>query len=191
MPPKAKITKENILSAALDIVRQEGVDALNARTLAGKLACSTQPIFSNYPNMKTLKSDVIACANELYQQYLSNDMASGKYPPYKASGMAYIRFAREEKELFKLLFMRDRTEEEKSGTQELEPILAIIRNNYGLTREKAELFHIGMWVYVHGIATMIATSYLDWDTDLTSIMTSMAFNAMIKEFTSEEQNECN
>lgn len=187
MPPKEKITKENILSAALFIVRESGADALNARTLAGKLACSTQPIFSNYPNMETLKNDVIASANALYNQYLSDDMSCGKYPPYKASGMAYIRFAREEKELFKLLFMRDRTKEKIGGTEELEPIFAIIQKNYGLTREKAELFHIGMWVYVHGIATMIATSYLDWDTEFTSLMITKAFNGMLKEFVSEEE----
>lgn len=50
-------------------------------------------------------------ANNLYQNYLKEDMTSRKYSPYKASGMAYIRFAKKEKELFKLLFMRDRTHE--------------------------------------------------------------------------------
>lgn len=34
-------------------------------------------------------------------------MESGEYPPYKASGMAYIDFARREKHLFRLLFMRN------------------------------------------------------------------------------------
>ncbi len=189
MPPKVKITKEDIIAASLSIVRESGTNALNARALASKLDCSTQPIFSNYPNMDALKADVIERANALYLKYLNDDMAENKYPPYKASGMAYIRFAREEKELFKLLFMRDRTEEKIGGTDELEPLLAIIQKNYGLTREKAELFHIGMWVYVHGIATMVATSYLDWDTEFTSNMLTTAFNGMKKEFISEEEEK--
>ena len=50
-------------------------------------------------------------------------MSAGQYPPYKASGMAYIRFAREQRELFKLLFMRDRTNEEKAAGEELEALL--------------------------------------------------------------------
>ncbi|MBQ8402894.1 MAG: TetR/AcrR family transcriptional regulator, partial [Clostridia bacterium] len=75
------------------------------------------------------------------------------------------------------------------GTEELEPLFAIIQKNYGLTREKAELFHIGMWMYVHGIATMIATSYLDWDTELTSRMLTIAFNGMKKQFLSEEEEK--
>ncbi len=187
MPPKAKITKEDIISASLCIVRESGAMALNARTLAGKLSCSTQPIFSNYPNMEALKTDVIERANALYLSYLAEDMSSGKYPPYKASGMAYIRFAGEEKELFKLLFMRDRTEETIEKGEEFEQIVAIMQKNYGFSREKAELFHLGMWVYVHGIATMVATNYLDWDTELTSRMLTISFQGMQKQFLSEEE----
>ncbi len=189
MPPKTKITKENIILAALGIVRESGADALNARALAGKLACSTQPIFSNYPSMEALKSDVIARANALYLQYLSEDMSGDKYPAYKASGMAYIRFAREEKELFKLLFMRDRTEETIKKGDEFEQIVAILQKNYGISQEKAELFHLGMWVYVHGIATMVATNYLGWDTELTSRMLTTAFLGMQKQFLSEEEEK--
>ena len=48
MPPKVKITKEDIANAALEIVRENGVSALNARAVALKLNSSTQPIFSNY-----------------------------------------------------------------------------------------------------------------------------------------------
>ncbi len=187
MPPKSKITKEDIILAALDIVRESGADALNARALAGKLGCSTQPIFSNYPGMEALKSDVIERANALYLSYLAKDMAENKYPPYKASGMAYIRFASEEKELFKLLFMRDRTEETAQKSEDFEQIVALLQKSYGFSRDKAELFHLGMWVYVHGIATMVATNYLAWDTELTSRMITTAFLGMQKQFLSEEE----
>ena len=97
-------------------------------------------------------------------------MAAGKYPPYKASGMAYIRFAREEKELFKLLFMRDRKGEPLKPGREMEVILPLIMKNTGLSREKAELFHLELWVFVHGIAAMIATSYLDYELETISEM---------------------
>ena len=112
MPPKPKITREHIISSALDITRKHGVDALNARAIAATLNCSTQPIFSNYSSMEELKTDVIKQAALLYEQYLKQDMTNPDYPPYKGSGMGYIRFAKEEKELFKLLFMRDRSKEE-------------------------------------------------------------------------------
>lgn len=43
-----------------------------------------------------------------------------------------------------------------------------MKKNTGLDKEDAYLFHIEMWLYVHGIATMIATSYLDWDIEFIS-----------------------
>lgn len=169
MPPKSKVTKADLIRAAVDLTRENGAAALNARAVAARLNISTQPIFSHYASMDALKADVISAANEHYQQYLSEDIHSGKYPPYKASGMSYIRFAKEERELFKLLYMRDRSNEQiKPTTEEIKPILQLIQTNTGLNEQDASLFHLEMWLIVHGIATMIATSYLELDQDMVS-----------------------
>ena len=37
MPPKPKYTKEEIINAALDMVREKGADSLTARDLGAKL----------------------------------------------------------------------------------------------------------------------------------------------------------
>ena len=44
MPPKTKVTRDMIVLAAVDVARQDGVDKINARTVAGQLHCSTQPV---------------------------------------------------------------------------------------------------------------------------------------------------
>lgn len=169
MPPNFKFTKEEILKSALDITREKGMSALTARSLAAKLGCSVKPIFGLFRNMEQVQQEVFLAANSMYQNYLQEDMSKGEYPPYKASGIAYIRFAKEEKELFKLLFMRDRSsEEKKQDNEEIKQIIELIEKNTGLNKEDAYLFHIEMWLYVHGIATMIATSYLDWDMEFIS-----------------------
>lgn len=176
MPPKFRFTRQQILDASLEVTRQKGASGLTARAVAARLGCSVRPIFSFFQNMQELQQAVLAAANGLYQSYLQQDMAAGRYPPYKASGMAYIRFARQEPELFKLLFMRDRTGEPKDeNSQELQPLLDLIRKNTGMSQEDARLFHLEMWLYVHGIATMIATSYLNWDDDLVSRALSDAY----------------
>ena len=115
-------------------------------------------------------------------------MQSGEFPPYKASGIAYIRFAKEEKELFKLLFMRDRSNEKIKGTAEGEDIIALIQKNTGLDKEQAFMFHLEMWVYVHGIAVMIATSYLEWDWDMISRMLTDAYNGLKITYLGKENN---
>lgn len=179
MPPKFKFTKDEIIKAALDITSESGISSLTARALATRLECSVKPIFGLFKNMEEVQKEVLKAANALYQSYLKEDMLNGKYPPYKASGMAYIRFAKEEKELFKLLFMRDRTHEsiEENG-QELKPLLKLVEQNLGLNKDSAYLFHLEMWIYVHGIATMLATSYLDWDEEFISKVVTDGYEGM-------------
>lgn len=186
MPPRNKVTKQDILNAAVELTRAG--EPLNARALAQRLGCSTQPIFSNYTSMEALRTDVIAAGMERYYRYLAEEMGSGKYPPYKASGMGYIRFALEEKELFKLLFMRDRTGETISDDiEDIRPILTLIQEKTGMSLERARLFHLEMWLYVHGIATMLATNYLPWTMEDISAFLTDAFEGLRMRFRAKEE----
>ena len=178
MPPKCKFTKEEVVRAALDMTREKGMAAVTARALGERLGASSRPIFSLFRSMEEVQGEVIKAANALYQEYQAREMASEKYPAYKASGMAYIRFAKEEKELFKLLFMRDRTGETVTEDDTLEPILQLIMDKTGLSHREAFLFHLEMWVYVHGFASMIATSYLVWDWETISQMLTDCFEGL-------------
>lgn len=186
MPPKCRFTREEIIQAALELTAEQGVGALTARGLAQRLGSSAKPIFGLFANMEEVQQEVVKAANLRYQEYLRQDMSAGRYPPYKASGMAYIRFAREQKELFKLLFMRDRTHEEKAAGDELEALLGLIQKNMGLSRDDAYRFHLEMWIYVHGIATMIATAYLEWDMDFISAALTDAYQGLRLRFLPKE-----
>ena len=186
MPPKVKINRQAIIEAATDLVRTQGHEQLNARSLAAQLHCSTQPIFSNFENMEEVKMAVVDAAQALYESYMEEDTKSGLYPPYKASGMAYIRFALEEKELFKLLFMRDRTAEEIPEETEFgKAVMAMVEETVGLDSPAAQLFHLEMWAFVHGIAAMVATNYLALDMKLVSRMTSDTYNGLLWRFEKE------
>ena len=172
MPPKFRFTREEIVDAALALTAEGGAKAVTARALAAKLGSSAKPIFGLFENMEELQRAVLAAAFEKYSRFIAAEMTKGEYAPYKASGMAYIRFAKEERELFKLLFMRDRSREEKPGWADVGELIGLIQKGTGLSREAAQLFHLEMWVYVHGIAAMIATAYLDFDEETVSRMLS-------------------
>lgn len=94
MPPKVRITREDIVNTAVDIVRFGGAEAVNARRIAERLNCSTQPVFSNFSSMEALRGAVMDAADKCYREYIRRETETGAYPVYKASGMAYIRFAR-------------------------------------------------------------------------------------------------
>ena len=172
MPPIVKITKNDIIQTSLNLIRANGFDAVNARSIASALGCSTQPIFSNFSSMEELDEAVTVAAHQLYLDFLHREMESGKYPQYKSFGMAYIRFADEEKELFKLLFMRDRHGEDLTPTADFESSVEIIMSSCGVTHDIATLIHMEMWACVHGIGTMLATSFLTLDWELISTMLS-------------------
>lgn len=187
MPPKVKITKKDIIDTAIELIRGEGECSVNARSIASTLGCSTQPVFSNFKDMVELQKEIVLVAYDRYLGFIKNETESGKYPTYKAFGMAYIRFAKEEKNLFKLLFMCDRENKDMSPTEDFNKSVEMIMEANGITREKAELMHLEMWAFVHGIATMLATSFLTLDWELISDMVTDAYQGIRARHLSEDK----
>ena len=191
MPKKFLFTRDEITQAALELVRERGAQALTARSLAERLGTSSKPIFGLFRNMEDVRGAVIASAASRLDQLTRAEMAAGRYPPYKASGMAYIRFAREEKELFKLLYMRDRSQEAPSEDEReaIRPLLQVIMKNTGLSEERAYLLHAEMWIFVHGVASMLATNYVGWDMELISRAVTDAYQGLRARHIEEEKKD--
>lgn len=189
MPRQFRFTKDEIIDASITIVREKGFKAISAREIGKALKSSSKPIFSLFENMEEVNNEIIKRAYTIYTQYIENAMKENKWPKYKSSGMAYISFAKEERELFKLLFMRDRTNEEVEKLN-FSPFTEILEKQLGITKEEAELFHLEMWICVHGIASMIATSFLDLDEETISNILSDNFLGLKNRFL-EKKNESN
>ncbi len=191
MPRKTVIQKEEIIKTSVEVVRANGPEALNARAIAKALGCSTQPIFSNFSNMDDLMDNVLKAALDTYNRYVADSIKSGLYePPYKAYGRAYIRFAMDQGNLFKLLFMRDRTHDPNPVEQStFYDVLPLIMKATGFDEKKAELFHFEMWATVHGIAVMAATSYLDVDMELISETLTDVYQGILYRFRQKEGSD--
>lgn len=174
MPAKKIISKRILLDAALQIVRESGIDELNMRTLAKRCNCSTQPIYLSFNGAEELKAELGKRIAEELDIFIGKQISKGDYPEYKAIGMGYIKFAVEEPELFKYLFMRRRTQEygEKNS---FDKSTYVIMQKYGLYKDDAVKLQTEMWLFVHGIATMLATGYLDWDWQTISEMVTDVF----------------
>ena len=185
MPPRIQYTKEQIVEAAIAVIRENGPDAFNARAVAQRLGCSTQPLFREFETMEALKGAVLRHANAIYNDYVAKAAARAE-KPYKAAGTAYIRFAEEERELFKLLFMRDRKDESTENEDEnIDSYLQMLTETLGIKRETAYDFHIRMWIYTHGMAVMTATGYLHFTDEQVSELLSEEFIALKERFRNE------
>lgn len=177
MPPKPKFTKEEIARAALELVREKGEESLTSRDVAAVLGSSARPIFTAFESMSALKEAVVKMAEEIYNDFQQAVVDENKYPPYKSIGMAYIRFAKEEKNLFRLLYMRDRTGEPIPPNFD-ETILEQVKENTGFEGYLATLFQTEIWMFIHGIASMQATTYMDFSEDFISNILTDAYQGL-------------
>ena len=94
-------TKEKILSAALDLVREGGLPSLTARNLCTSLGCGANAIFSSFGNIQGVRDSVREEARKLYRKRVGDGFALN--PPFKGFGIAFIWFAMDEPYLFSMI----------------------------------------------------------------------------------------
>lgn len=182
MPPKAKITQEMILRIVLQLTRETGFETVNARSIANKLQCSTRPIFTCYENMEELKKEFLSFAYEYYERYVANYRNSVNVSPVLVLPLSYIEFAREETNLFKLLFINDmdlKMTEAKDFYQEIdnEKKAKLFSETIGVELERAKVIFLDLFLYTHGIAVLTATKKLALDRDTAEKMVNNMLSA--------------
>ena len=178
MPPTPIITKQDILNAGIQLIRENGIRSVNARSLAKSLSCSTKPLFRIYKNMEELKKDIKKELDIYYNDFMEKNMTNENR--LLSQGISYIEFAHSEKMIFSSLFMnmtmagsslQDIIHAEWNRTS-IENAKALT----GLSTEKAEMLFINFWLYSHGIATQIVSNDLDIPLDLVKKLLKNAFN---------------
>lgn len=185
MPPKAKFTRQQIIDAGLDIVRNQGINYLTARFLGKKLGSSSCPIFTIFENMEEVQYEVKIAARKLYDQYIKIGLNDN--PAFKGVGMQYIIFSMKEPKLFQLLFMT----EQKSNPElnnilpiiddNYDAILSSVENGYNLSKSDAELLYRHLWIYTHGIASLCATNTCTFTIEQIGKMMSEIFIGLLKQ----------
>ena len=177
MPPVIRYDRQAVLSAAFRLVRRSGLNALNARAVAHEAGSSTQPIFRLYSGMDELKADVCSMAHQFYTDYLHTHVLASENVLLEY-GIRYILFARDEPELFKLLFMCDRSHDNQTigDPETTRAVSGIIEQMTGYSEEKAQRMIHWLWVFTHGLAVSMATRYLSYPEDALRRMLCMAFD---------------
>lgn len=181
MPPTVRFTRDAVLHAACQLMRREGMEALNARAIAKELGGSTQPIFRLFTNMEDLHRELILYVARQFQAHAEEDMAQSD-SPYIQLCTTYLLYGRDEPELFKLLFMRDRVSEGQYSDQtNFDLVFNIIRKETPLDDETALRFFERTWLFIHGLAVCIATKYIPCQDERYLIsMVKEAYNAAVK-----------
>lgn len=188
MPPKVRISEQAIVDAAIQIIRDEGEGALNARSLAKALGCSVQPIFHNFPSMEHLREAVYQKVDSLFEEQLLQGLEKNAIP-FLGMGLSYIDFARREKHLFRLLFMSDGFRGKQvidlASDDVNKPIISIIAQMTQLTEKQSEQIFLGIWLMVHGIASMLATNECSLEDAQITQLLQHTFTGLKNEYSKE------
>lgn len=165
MPPKQRITREMILERSFVMFCQQGMEAVNARSVAKALNCSTQPIFSYYSGMDDLKSSLEQKARELYKETISG--AIEKTPGSLGCCRAFIGFAKEQPRLFAHLFLRTGESIDALKMDEAlhERMVREESELSGLSPEQTREYLLKLWVFALGLASLMASGYQGFDTE--------------------------
>lgn len=158
MPAIKKISKEAIIDAAVDVLREGGAAAINARSVAKKLGCSTQPIYLSFQNMDDLKAAMTQRAIALHTRHVRNSNSDTQYSCY---GMGFVKFAAEERHLFRWLYLDGEQFGPYRDDVLLPEIIAAMVNEYGYTEEVARKLHQDMTYYSYGMAILANTGHLN------------------------------
>ena len=159
MPPKVKFQKEDIVSAALDVVRQKGIDAVTAREVAKALRVSVGPIFTWFETMEQLKAEVFERAKGHYREYIERGLTGPI--PFLGVWQQYLRFAKDEPELYRLLFLTRPGSASGGEMEALRFSQDLARESlmrvYNLDASMADSYFRNIWLVAFSFATLIVT----------------------------------
>lgn len=172
MPRKALFSKEEITGKAFELVRQKGIEALTARDLGTALGSSSRPIFTVFENMDAVKVEVRNAASAFYDNYM--DDVTDYVPAFKEYGRRLITFAKNEKNLFRLLFL---DKEAEIGRIDAVARICVdaMKTDYGLNEEQGLTLLNHCWTFTCGIAVQTMTEAVNYSDDQINEMLGFQF----------------
>ena len=177
MAPKNKFTKEEMAEAALRVVRTKGIGCLTAKTIADELGTSTRPIFTAFGSMEEVRQAVYAAALRVYDSCTAAGLK--EEIPFLGVGKSYVRFAREEPELYRLLFLTRAPG--YSAMKSMRHLQALVRPTvmriYHITAEEADVYFRDLWLAAHSLSTLIVTGDCPYsDQEIGQILTGFSIS---------------
>lgn len=160
MAPKQRITKEMVMEAAFELLREGGEQKVLVKNIAEKLACSVQPIYSYCENMDSLRGELSLMAGRALQEFVAGRI--DREDPFASTGKAYVDFAKEEPNLFKSYYLRKRPEihsfSEMYDREAAPGMSEYLVKSLGISLEAARELHIHMIIYSAGISFLLIST---------------------------------
>ena len=151
MPRQPRFSKDDIVAAGLRIVRASGFEAISARALGKELGTSSSPVFTMFKDMNEVTDAIRTAAEKTFTVRMNG--VTEYFPAFKEFGLRLVTFAKEEPNVFQMLFLGKDARPEIAEKIARE-CLGSAEQGYGLTPELAEMLFRQMWPVACGIAAL-------------------------------------
>lgn len=169
-------TRKDVLEAAISIIRRDGEEALSARSIGNELGCSSSPLFTLYDNMDSLLSDVRKEAGRVFAEYV--DECLNYVPAFKEYGLRMVHLAKEEKNLFKVIFFSPETTFENFG-HSINVCRDAFISQYGITEEQSLTLMRSMQTFTMGLAVLCQSGAVRYsDEEIGDVLSAQFFSVL-------------
>jgi len=155
MPPKAKVTKEQIIAAAMEIAKESGIEAVTARELGNRMGVSSRPLYSVYASLEELKREVV---KRVFRHYIGEmEKDNGITDPFLRGGLNYIHYARNFREFYRINNVTGHKYHDKEVGEMFREMVEKVRSQASyseFTHEEMTGLFMKMWVFTHGLADL-------------------------------------
>jgi AcrR family transcriptional regulator len=157
MPYPSKTDRETVLATAMDQVVKNGINKLAIRSVAATLGLTPNALYRYFPSLAALEA---ALGDESRLRLLEAlKKAAGKKPPedaIRSIARAYVRFAREQAEVFAVTLLPSaaETEGDPSHLRSWHFVLGQVARLYG--EKKAPEAAVALWAFLHGMTVLEA-----------------------------------
>jgi len=166
MPAKNKYNARDVIDAAFQIVRTQGVEKCSARAIASEMKSSTMPIYSCIKSMKELEEAIVKKGIDLLIEYQMQERTGISVLDM---GIGYILFAKNEKHLFRMLFFTEAAQKDIDLSRRMrEYAISVSMEKLDSFSPLDELSHeqkmdilYKMWTFNHGLAVMLSNAIID------------------------------
>lgn len=158
--PKQRITKDAIVEAAFELARAGGMEQVLVKSIAERLGCSVQPIYSYCHNMNGLRQEVTDRTCAFIGKYIAEHTQGDNV--FAGTGKAFLRLAKEEPNLFKIFILHRR-----SGVASLDDlyraetdprVVGEISEKLTIPAEQAKQLHLHMLIYTIGLGAIFSVT---------------------------------
>lgn len=184
MARKKTITREQILTAAYEVIATEGFSRFTARNIASKMKCSTQPIYLEFENMDDLRKSLVeAIYTRLREEVFPVEHTGDSVVDLPLN---YIMFARKNPRLYKALYLENSGLGEEMHNFAYDTFIEAAKKNpkySDLGDEKLCSIHNSTWIVATGVASLMTSGIIQ---PTKEEVTNLIQNTIAEALSSEE-----